>query len=291
MQTIAEIENPGCQQKNGAREQMNPIAFDDDTLINLSLYERGTSAPMIKIALITDDNDLRKLNYYLLKEVSDIDYYTIDDPDESDLEMIDEMDIVIFSKEDTQLKERILERIKAKNLKTKFFMISKKPYLRQKDILQEHINGVDKLMKMDFFLEDYILSMEKYLRANFYSKRFLALEEYPDVVLHDKKRFFDRVASLIEKKIFFSLFRYRYQSEIDIDDYNIKKIVRDHDNILIDRENREIYFLLLNVVPEFGTQIIKKRIKNFSITLSLIEARSAFDLVFQSDCDEENTQP
>ncbi len=291
MQTIAEIDNPGCPTKSTAQEPLNPIMHDDDTLINLSLYEHNMSAPMIKIALITDDNDLRKLNYYLLKDVSDIDYYTIDDPDDADLEMIDEMDIVIFSKEDTKLKEQILERIKAKNLKTKFFMISKKPYLRQKDILQEHINGVDKLMKMDFFLEDYILSMEKYLHTNFYSKRFLTLKEYPEVVLHDKKRFFDRVESLIEKKIFFSLFRYHYQSEIDIDDYNIKKIVRDHDNILIDKENREIYFLLLNVVPEFGTQIIKKRIDNFSITLSLIEARSAFDLVFQSDNDKEGTQP
>lgn len=265
-------------------EHLNHIEFDDDTLINLSLYDREIgSAPAIKIALITDNNDLRKLNYYLLKEVSDIDYYTIDEMDDQDLDFIDEMDIVIYSREDTELKNKILHQIKAKNLNTKFFLISQKPYLRQKDILTEHINGVDKLMKMDFFLEDYILSMEKYLHANFYSKRLLALEDTPEVVLHDKEKFEARINDLLEKKIFFSLFRYRFQSEIDIDDYNIKKIVREHDNIFIDKKKNEITFLLLNVVPEFGMQIIKKRIDNFSIFLTPIEQLNAFDLVFEKE--------
>jgi hypothetical protein len=264
-----------------SKEQLNNIVFGDDTLINLSLYDKELNgATNIKIALITDNNDLRKLNYYLLKEVSDIDYYTIDDLNPDNLDMIDDMDIIIYNKEEQELKEEILHRIKAKKLKTKFFMISNKPYLRQKDILTEHINGVDKLMKMDFFLEDYILSMEKYLHSNFYSKRLLALEDSPEVVLHDKKVFYKRVDDLIEKKIFFSIFRYKYQSEIDIDDYNIKKIVREHDNILIDKQKNEILFLLLNVVPEFGAQLIKKRIDNFSIYLTPVESLNAFDLVF-----------
>jgi len=105
-------------------------------------------------------------------------------------------------------------------------------------------------------------------------------------VLHDSKKFYDRVNDLIEKKIFFSLFRYNYQSEIDIDDYNIKKIVREHDNILIDRENKELVFLLLNVVPDFGAEIIKKRIDNFSIFLTPVEQRNAFDLVFTTQEEE-----
>ncbi len=271
-----------------SKKPLNTIVFDDDTLINLSLYDRElNNAPAIKIALITDNNDLRKLNYYLLKEVSDIDYYTIDDLSDQELDIIDDMDIVIYNREDTLLKEKILHQIKAKNLKTKFFMISNKPYLRQKDILTEHINGVDKLMKMDFFLEDYILSIEKYLHSNFYSRRLLALEETSDQILHDKERFFRRVDDLIEKKIFFSLFRYKYQSEIDIDDYNIKKIVREHDTIFIDRQNSEITFLLLNVVPDFGAQIIKKRIDNFSIYLTPVEQLNAFDLLFDNQQEED----
>ena len=270
------------------QEQMNSIDFDNDLLINLSLYDRElNSAPNIKIALITDNNDLRKLNYYLLKEVSDIDYYTIDNPDDDVLAILADMDIIIYSMKEHTFKEKILLEIKAKKLNTKFFMISDKPYLRQKDILREHVNGVDKLMKMDFFLEDYILSIEKYLHSNFYSKRVLSLEDMPEVVLHEKETFEGRIHELIERKIFFSLFRYKFQSEIDIDDYNIKKIVREHDNILIDKEQKEITFLLLNVVPEFGAQLIKKRIDNFSIYLSPIESLNAFDLIFDHYEEEE----
>ena len=262
---------------------MNHISFDEDTLVNLSLFEQEkTNIPNIRIALITDNEDLKKLNYYLLKDVGDVDYFTMDDS-ALDLDIIEDMDIVIFSKDDDQQKHAILERIKAKNLKTKFMMISDKPYLRQKDILQEHINGVDKLMKMDFFLEEYILSIEKYLHSNFYSRRVLDVEDLPDVLIHEKKLFQKRVNDLMHKKIYFSILKYSYQSEIDIDEYNIRKIVREHDTILIDKENQKIVFLLMNVIPEFGAQIIKKRIDNFSITLTPEESCNAFDMIFEED--------
>ena len=265
------------------REPMNHISFDEDTLVNLSLFEQEkTNIPNIRIALITDNEDLKKLNYYLLKDVGDVDYFTMDD-NAIDLEIIEDMDIVIFSKDDDQQKHAILERIKAKNLKTKFMMISDKPYLRQKDILQEHINGVDKLMKMDFFLEEYILSIEKYLHSNFYSRRVLDIEDLPDVLIHEKKLFQKRVDDLMQRKIYFSILKYSYQSEIDIDEYNIRKIVREHDTILVDKENQKIVFLLMNVIPEFGAQIIKKRIDNFSITLTPENTCNAFDMIFEED--------
>jgi len=268
-----------------ADELMNGIDFDDDTLVHLSLFDQSRqSAQNIRIALISDKNELRKLNYYLFKDVQGVDYYTFDD-EAVELDLIAEMDIVIFSKNDEKLKEAILHEIKAKNLKTKFMMISDKPYLRQKDILQEHINGVDKLMKMDFFLEDYILSIEKYLHSNFYSRRVLSIEDLSEVITHDRARFQQRVDELMRNKIYFSLLRYSYESEIDIDEYNIKKIVREHDTILIDKEKGEIVFLLMNVIPQFGTQIIKKRIENFSIRLSLEHACNVFDLLFEEGDD------
>ncbi len=260
-------------------EQINSIAFDNDTLIELSLFDTN-KLKNIQIALITDNNDLRKLNYYLFRDVSDVDHYTIDSINDIDVKLLDSMDIVIFHKEDESLMHEILHNIKAKNLTTKFFCISNKSYLRQKDILEAHINGVDKLMKMDFFLEDYILSMEKYLHSNFYSKRLLQLEEPTDVLVHDQNIYSPRIDDLVERKIFFSQFMYHYKSEIDIDDYNLRKTVREYDSIFINREKREITFLLLNVIPEFGEEVIKKRITNFSITLEHKKSISAFDLVF-----------
>ena len=271
--------------RNMAQGQMEreSIVLENEGLVELSLLDNGYSyVKNIQVALISDCEDLKKLNYYLFSEVNDVDYYTIDSLKEEELSEMDNMDIIIFNKEDDILKDMLLHNIKAKKLETKFFMISNKSYLRQKDVLREHINGVDKLLKMDFFLEDYILSIEKYLHSNFYSKRLLEHEDNKEVVITDKERFEAKVDNLLEKKIFFSLFNFKYDAEIDINDYNIRKIVRECDLIFVDRQKEEITFLLLNVVPEFGCELIKKRIANFSIQLKENAKLSAFDIVYEN---------
>ncbi len=258
--------------------------LSDDSLIELSNFKAKSSTKesiAIKIALFSDSEDIKKLNYYLFSGVDGIDYNTIDKLSKYDLDDVDEMDIIVFNKDDETLKEMLLDNIKLKSLPTKFFLISNKSYLRQKDILKEHVNGVDQLLKLDFFLEDYILSMERYLKNNFYSSRLLELKDDSKVILNSKDSFEKEIRDLIEQRIFFSLFNFKYDSEIDIDSYNIRKIVREHDTIYIDKESKEITFLLLNITPEFGSQMIKKRINNFSIILKEINKLSSFDIVYE----------
>lgn len=257
--------------------------LETDELIQLSLLDPKYSyVKNIQVTLISDCEDLKKLNYYLFSDVNDVDYYTIDTLDESDIAEMDKMDIIIYNKDDDGLKDLLLHNIKAKNLNTQFFVISNKSYLRQKDILREHINGVDKLLKMDFFLEDYILSIEKYLHSNFYTKRLLAQEDNAEVITYEKTKFEEHVNLLIDRKIFFSLFHFSYESDIDIRSYNIKKIVRECDIIFIDETKQEMTVLLLNVIPEFGIELIKKRISNFSIQLQKIAKLSAFDIIYEN---------
>ncbi len=270
--------------KNMAHSQIEKIDLElkDESLLELSLLEeKYRYAKNIQVALFSDLEDIKKLNYYLFADVKDVDYYTIDTLSESDIDDIDDMDIIVFNKNDEKLKEMLLHNIKAKNLPTKFFVITNKSYLRQKDILREHISGVDKLLKMDFFLEDYILSMEKYLRSNFYSKRLLAHEDEKEIIITDKELFEQKKTILLTKKIFFSLFTYEFDSEVDINSYNIRKIVRECDLILVDKKRKIITFLLLNVIPEFGSELIKKRINNFSITLKEKKRESSFDLIYE----------
>ena len=257
--------------------------LDDKSLVELSiLNDRISTAKNIQIALLSDNEEIKKLNYYLFSSVAGIDFLNIDDLTEDEVENLDDIDIIIFNQENETLKNILLHNIKAKNLKTKFFVISNKSYLRQKDVLREHINGVDKLLKLDFFLEDYILSMEKFLHTNFYSKRLLAHEDAKDVMMYDKKLFESKVEELINDKIFFSLFTYTYSAEMEIESYNIRKIVRECDLILVDNERKELTFLLLNVNPEFGSELIKKRMNNFSITLKERQKISAFEIIYES---------
>ncbi len=79
-----------------------------------------------------------------------------------------------------------------------------------------------------------------------------------------------------------NIINYKYSSEMEIESYNIRKIVRECDLIFVDAQHQEITFLLLNVVPEFGSELIKKRINNFSITLEEHHKLSAFDIIYEN---------
>ncbi len=258
--------------------------ISDETLVELSLLSKEShKLKPIQMMLVSDNEDVKKLNYYLFRDVDDIEFYTLEQIEEGDMQMLEEMDILIYNREDDSLKNEILDYIKTRHLHLKFFYISSKSYIRQKDLLQEHMRGVDKVLKLDFLLEDYILSMEKNLHTNFYSQRILDLENEEKLLYDDEEAFERRIQDLMRRQIFFSLLRYRYDAEIDIKEYNLKKIVREFDTIFIDRERGIISFCLLNVLPRFASSIVGKRINNFSISLREIERKSAFDLLFDQE--------
>ncbi len=235
----------------------------------------------VQIMLMSDNDELKKLTYYLFSSVEDVDFYMIDAFKHDDLTMLEEMDIVIFNKDDVALKDMLLQTIKIEELPIKFFEISTAEYLRQKDLLVAHTSGVDKLFKRDFLMEDFVISTEMFLRNNFYSKRLFDLYDQDDILYHKKEELQKKVDLLLERKVFFSLLTYEYEAELDLDEYNIRKIVREYDNIFINKDEKTISFLILNTVPEFSKELIQRRIDNFSINLIEKRVVCAFDLVFE----------
>ena len=77
------------------------------------------------------------------------------------------------------------------------------------------------------------------------------------------------------------MLRYSYESDIEISQYNLQKIVRENDTIYYDTKKRELSFLILNTAPSLAKSMIKKRVENFSITLDLLESLSSFELVYE----------
>ena len=236
----------------------------------------------IELMLISDNEELKKLHYYIFSSAKDINYYTIDKVEPEDLSIVYDMDIIVYNGSNKNLKTNILNIIEDKNLDLKFFEISKQNYLRQKDILIAHNSGIHKLFEKEFMLEEFVMSIEMHLKSNFYTKRLIALEENSDIVIDSLNLFEKRVDDLLKKRVFFSLFKYRFDSDNEIDSYNLKKIVREYDTIYIDKKKGIIHFLILNTIPTFGKKLIRERIKNFSIYLEDINALSSFDLVFEA---------
>lgn len=249
----------------------------DDLLVELSLYGDNDTGDL-NVVLISDNEEMKKLNYFIFHEAPGINYYTMDSPYDRDFSIISQMDVIIYNKSDNALEEMLLKNIKYKSLNCKFFHIVDEKYFRKVDLLDEYFKGVDRVLKVDIELEEYIFELQRELRSNFYSKRLNKIE--PKEIILDKENFSLRVESLIKERVFFSKVRYTYESDINIKEYNLKKVVRELDSIYIDENSKEIIFILLDVMPKKADFIIKKRMKNFSIYLHDISQKSVFDLLF-----------
>ena len=260
-------------------------ALQDELLTENSTSQKkrafiNDESTKIQVMLVSESDELKKLHYYIFSSVKDVDYYTIDILPQDEMDILHDMDIIIYNKKENTLKKEILTRIKKMKLKTKFFEISTHPYLRQKDLLTANLDGVDKLFKQDFLMEDFIMSIEMNLKSSFYSRRLLAMEENETILISSKEYFNYKIETLLENKIFFSLLTYSYDSDVDIQSYNIQKIVREYDNIFVNKRKKEIHFIILNTLPLFANAMIKERIGNFSISLESKSSKSSFDLIF-----------
>ena len=249
----------------------------EDILVELTLCDDGYNKEL-NVVLISDSEDFKKLNYFIFSNIEGINYITMDAPYDKDLSILSEMDMIIFQKNDTKLEKLLLSNIQTKALKTKFMHIVDNKNYRRVDFLNEYILGVSKIIKIDDELEEYIFEIQKELKRNFYSKRLDAIEE--NTILKTSKDFEKRVNTLINKRVFFTKLRFKYDSDMDIFSYNLKKIIRKRDTIYIDKDSHEIYFLLLDVMPEKASQIIRQRIGSFSIRVHEISQKNVFDLIF-----------
>jgi hypothetical protein len=249
----------------------------DDLLIELSLLDNNVDKEL-NIVLLSDNDDMKKLNYFIFNDIDGINYYTMGDPYDTDLTILSQMDIVLYNKNNKKLENMLLENIINRHLNCKFIHIVDSSNYRKLDLLEEYLQGVSKVIKLDSDLEEYIFEIQKELMNAFYSKRLQNIK--PIDIIYEQNEFEKRIDELIKKRVCFTSLRYTYESDMDISKYNLKKILREKDGIYIDKKRNEIYFLLLDVMPQKANSIIKSRIKNFSIRLSEISHKSVFDIVF-----------
>ncbi len=239
----------------------------------------------INVVLLSDSDEMKKLNYYIFDGVEGINYYTMDAPYDSDLSILSNMNFVIYNKEDEKLEKMILENIAKKHIDSKFlYVVDKKKYSKL-DFLEEYKNGVDHIIMIDSNIEEYLYEIQKELRNDFYIRRLSKIKEVG--ILKNVEDLEKRINELIQNRIFFTKLRYHYDSDIDIFKYNLNKIIRKKDTIYIDKNRQEIYFLLLNILPTKAHNIISKRIKNFSIRLSQISQKDVFDLIYTDKLNKE----
>ena len=248
-----------------------------DELLELSLLESDVDVDF-DIALMSDSDDMKKLHYYIFSNVDGINLHVMDQPFDGDFSILSQMDIVLYNKADKVLEDDILEAILDKGMTTRFIHLVDESSFEGIDLVKEYLSGVKKVIKVNEYLGEYIIEMQKEIFDNFYTRRIQSLSVQETV--YEKDEFENRVEELQDRRVYFSSLRFKYDADMDIESYDLNSIVRDKDTVYVDKENSEIYFLLIDVMPDSASRLIRDRIKNFSIRVSEVSSNSVFDIVF-----------
>ncbi len=141
----------------------------------------------------------------------------------------------------TELK-KISKVVRNSNIKVIF--ISSRLVMRRQDKAEILRSGFCDVHERNLYIEDLILSVERALGQSFYSSE---MKKVPNktFVIYDKKTFSRLLVSFLCKHLFFTVFKFKYQSTLSEDDIR-KNLGRSFDAAFINKREKIIYLFLVN---------------------------------------------
>ncbi len=185
----------------------------------------------------------------IVKYLFGIDNFELKLVDSSLPEMIriikDEPQLIIFNPlEDKSITElnKISKVVRNSNIKVIF--ISSRLVMRRQDKAEILRNGFCDIHERGFYIEDLVLSVERALGQSFYSSE---IKKVPNktYVVYDKKTFSRLLIAFLCKHLFFTVFKFKYQSSLSEDDVR-KNLGRSFDAAFINKSENIIYLFLVN---------------------------------------------
>lgn len=185
----------------------------------------------------------------------------------------DEPQLVIFNPSEHQSAaelKKISKLVKNSNIKVLF--ISPRPILRRQDKSEILQSGFCDVQEKDFYIEDFILSIERALGQPFYSAE---MEKIPNktYVTYDQNTFRKFIVAFLCKNLFFTVFKFKYESTLSEGDVK-KNLGRAFDVAFINKDEKLIYLFLVNTV-EKNAPAIEAKFSAISKDVQMIGSRDA----------------
>ena len=210
-----------------------------------------------RIVLASESSELAGVVKYLFEGNA----FKLSQTDSSLTKMIsvinDEPQLIIFNPSDhqsiTEIK-KISKLVKNSNINVLF--ISPRPILRRQDKAEILQSGFCDVQEKYFYIEDFILSIERALGQPFYNTE---MQKIPNktYVIYDKKTFRKFIVAFLCKNLFFTVFKFKYESALSEEDVK-KNLGRAFDVAFIDRDQKLIYLFLVNTVEKNAPAIEEK---------------------------------
>lgn len=139
---------------------------------------------------------------------------------------------------------------------TPIIYISPNPTLRRRDKENIRSKGFPVVQEGEFYIEDFIFSLEHALEIPFYSNE---LKKIPNktYVVYDRTKFDQFIVSFLCKSLFFTIFKFKNPSPISEEDVK-KNLARPFDVAYINTKDNLIYLFLVNTSAKNASAIESK---------------------------------
>jgi hypothetical protein len=227
------------------------------------------------IVLFSDKNEIVGFHKYIFKKDSHIHFTHVEDLDENQL-LVEEADIIIFNLYNIPFKDKLLNLIKKRKLRTKFLYLSSDNVIRKRDKVRKIEKGISQVFEKNFDLLEYIYTIEKIIGRDFYTTILDRVNVLPhNHYLKDEDILKDSVYNFLNYHIYFSMVAIEYSGESSITLDVIENSVRDLDLVYHNEKNRNLIFLLVDILPKHALSLIMGRLNDRGVE---VITNQAFDV-------------
>ncbi|WP_281950466.1 hypothetical protein [Nitrosophilus kaiyonis] len=224
------------------------------------------------ILVFTKDEYLSKLHSYIFDNNNFINLTIENDPLKILEEFLKNPDITIYHSEDIDVQS--CKFLKESPLNTQILLLLEKKFIRTEDKINAINNGCSDITTY-YNLSDYIFLLEKSLENSFYSNKKIEINVN---YFKEKKDFLEVINLLIKKRLFFTIFQFKYNQNLHIDD--LINRLRKYDRVFFDKKEKKLYLLMLNFQKN-NYEILENKFSDFKDYLLLGKSFDSLDIFYQ----------
>ena len=233
----------------------------------LFLFTKEKSGYMhknISLVIIAKDENIKRINKYLLEDKPQIELKIIDSIADSLDAILQNPDYLLYFGEDNKINSSICELRTKYNLYTKILYMVNKEFIRVDDRLNLIDKGCVDLLNFNIPIINYVLEISKYIQIHFYKINIIKDHK----ILNTKEYAKKFINFLLEERILFTIIKIdtklnnvsylrNYDKYIEFEDYNI--------------------IIFVNLIKKEVTNIVFNQIKEH---FNLLKVQDSLDLFY-----------
>ena len=228
--------------------------------LTMKTHHRLLQKESAKICLISDQKDMRYLHNTILQGQPNIkfDLISLENLTHNQKILDEDTDLIIYNDSRKFLTKDMTAKFKEFSPYAQIFWITNRKSIRKSDLVESKINNIDMLFPKIFDIKEYVHYIEQVIQRAFYSRKLQTLSYINEGQNVNFTDFVKRLKELERKHILHSII---IVDKAQLHHDNPAAFIRKDDFVHIHRNDDQVFFVLLNILPLQAKQIIAERTK------------------------------